>query len=205
MNQDSIFWDKVSEKYSLKPVPDEGLYSKKLEITRQYLDLESVVLEFGCGTGTTSLKHAADAKSIIAYDFSPEMIRIANERKSKLAATDNVTFEVAAIEDIDFGKSKFDVIMGHSVLHLTLNNENILKMVYQGLKKGGVFISGSGCMKDMNPLIRLVIRIAQFFFNAPNINYFTANELVALHESVVFEIDNRWDYKKGEIYLVAKK
>ena len=57
----------------------------------------------------------------------------------------------------------------------------------------------------MNSLIPWVIKIMQFFGKAPKINAFKADELVELHKSVGFEIDRRWDYKKGELYLVAKK
>ena len=199
---DVKFWDNTSKKYSLKPVPSEEIYQKKLEITRQYLHSNSEVLEFGCGTGTTALKHSADAKSIVAYDFSPAMIEIANSKK---ADAENVQFKVAAVEDINFGNNKYDVILGHSILHLTFDNENTLKKILRGLKPGGVFISGSGCVKDMNFVIRVAIPVAHFLGKAPAINSFTADELVALHEQVGFEIVKRWDYKAGELYLVAKK
>ena len=201
---DAKFWDKVAEKYSLKPVPSEEIYREKLDITRQYLTPESEVVEFGCGTGTTALKHSCEVKSIDAYDFSPAMIEIANTKKTK-QQVDNVQFYVAAVENIDFGTNKYDVVLGHSILHLTFDNENTLKKIIAGLKPGGVFISGSGCLKDMNFLIRLAIPVLRLFGKAPALNAFTANELVALHEQVGFEIAKRWDYKKGEIYLVAKK
>ena len=202
---DVKFWDNTSKKYSLKPVPSEEIYQQKLEITRGYLNANSEVLEFGCGTGTTALKHSPDAKSIVAYDFSPAMIEIANAKKAKQPGADNVQFKVAAVEDIHFGNNKYDVILGHSILHLTFDNENTLRKILRGLKPGGVFISGSGCVKDMNLLIRVAIPVAHFFGKAPAINSFTADELVALHEQVGFEIAKRWDYKAGEIYLVARK
>ena len=69
MSADVEFWDNTSRKYSLKPVPSEEIYSKKLEISRKYLTPDSMVLEFGCGTGTTALKHAGDAKSGIWSDI----------------------------------------------------------------------------------------------------------------------------------------
>ena len=205
MSTDPKFWDDVSSKYSSKPIPSEERYQRKLDISRKYLTRDSQVLEFGCGTGTTALKHANDVKHLTAYDFSPAMIAIANEKKALQPNSDNVEFKISAIEAIDFGTEDYDAIMGHSILHLTFDNENTLKKIFQGLKSGGVFISGSGCLKDMNSLLRIVIPIMQFFGKAPEINYFSAEELVDLHKSVGFEIVERWDYKKGEIYLVAMK
>jgi ubiquinone/menaquinone biosynthesis C-methylase UbiE len=205
MSTDPKFWDDIASKYSLKAVPSEERYQKKLEISRKYLTPDSLLLEFGCGTGTTALKHAKDAKHITAYDFSASMIEIANEKKGAQPDSDNVEFKVAAVEDINFGNEQYDAVMAHSILHLTFDNDNTLKKVFHGLKPGGVFISGSGCLKDMNPLLRLVIPIMQFIGKAPDINVFSAEELVELHKSIGFEIAERWDYKKGEIYLVAKR
>ena len=46
----------------------------------------------------------------------------------------NVTFEVKAIDEIQFHNETFDVTMAHSILHLIQKNEQILKKVYQSLK-----------------------------------------------------------------------
>lgn len=199
------FWDKVSADYAAKPVPSESIYAQKLAISRRFMSPTSSVLEFGCGTGTTALKHAADAAPISAYDISPSMIAIANQKRQQQPNAENVTFDVAAVDEIDFGHAQFDVVMGHSILHLTFDNENTLRKIFEGLKPGGVFTSGSGCLKEMNPLIRLAIPIMQWLGKAPKLNSFSASELVELHKSIGFEIVERWEYKKGELYLVARK
>ncbi len=75
------FWDRIADKYSKKPVPDEAVYQKKLRITRDYLRPDSEVLEFGCGTGSTAIAHAPFVSRILANDISSRMIEIA-ERKA---------------------------------------------------------------------------------------------------------------------------
>ena len=205
MTTESEFWDKVSAKYSSKPVPSEERYQKKLAISRKYLSSDSTILEFGCGTGTTALNHSEDVKHITAYDFSPAMIDIAKQKCAANEKFNNVEFKVAPVEEINFGHEQYDAIMGHSILHLTFDNETTLKRIYYGLKPGGVFISGTGCIKDMNPLLRWVLPLITMIGMAPKINAFTAEELVTLHIASGFEIVERWDYTKGEIYLVAKK
>lgn len=204
LSTQSSFWDKISKKYASKPVPSEEVYEKKLSIIRQFLKPDSIVLEFGCGTGTTALKLAPDLGQIEAFDYSASMVEIA---KSKLANEGhaNVSFGVMAIEDISFQDNHYDLVMGHSVLHLTFENEKLLSRIYAGLKPGGYFVSGSGCIKDMNLLVRAVIPVMHFLGKAPAINAFTADELVEIHRNVGFDIEKRWDYKPGEVYIVAQK
>ena len=74
------FWDRIAEKYARRPVADEATYERKLAVTREYLTLESVVLELGCGTGSTAIAHAPFVKQVDATDLSPAMIGIAKRK-----------------------------------------------------------------------------------------------------------------------------
>ncbi|MCR9205575.1 MAG: class I SAM-dependent methyltransferase [Halobacteriovoraceae bacterium] len=204
MTTNAEFWDKVSTKYARKAVPNEEIYQEKLRKTQQLFHQDYVVLEFGCGTGTTSLIHAPFVKSIVATDFSKAMIDIANQKKAEKNIK-NVTFKVASIEENDFQENSYDMVMGHSILHLTQNNEQILKDAYRSLKPGGYFVSSSGCLKEMGFLIGIVIKVLQFFGKAPDINSFTSQELIHLHQSLGFKIIDPWKFKKGELFLIAQK
>ncbi len=64
MHQPSKFWDKHAERYSKSPVADEESYQKKLQVTREYLQPDMEVLEFGCGTGTQEGKVALTGETI---------------------------------------------------------------------------------------------------------------------------------------------
>ncbi|MCJ8278133.1 MAG: class I SAM-dependent methyltransferase [Bdellovibrionales bacterium] len=204
METTAEFWDNVSQKYSKKAVPSEDIYQEKLKRTQKLFDRDSLVMEFGCGTGTTSLIHSPFVQEIIAYDYSPGMIEIANQKK-KEQQIDNVTFEVKAVEDIPFHTETYDVIMAHSILHLTENNEQILMNAYNALRPGGYLVSSSGCIKEMNFLIRGLIPIITSMGKAPEITKFTANELINLHKEAGFKIYDAWNYKKGELFLIAQK
>ncbi|MDA8793740.1 class I SAM-dependent methyltransferase [Bacteriovoracaceae bacterium] len=198
------FWDKVSLKYSKKAVPNENIYQEKLKRTQELFPKDAQVLEFGCGTGTTSLIHAPFVKQIQAYDYSPGMIQIANEKKVQ-QSINNVSFDIKAVDDISFKKNNYDVIMAHSILHLTENNLEILKKVHSSLKSGGYFVSSSGCLKDMNFLIRAVLPFLKAIGKAPFVNQFSAQELIQLHEEVGFKNLKPWHYQKGELFLIAQK
>ena len=204
MTTSAKFWDNIALKYSKKAVPSKDIYQEKLKRTQRLFPKDSLVMEFGCGTGTTSLIHAPYVKEIVAYDYSPEMINIANQKKADQNIK-NVTFEVKAVEDIPFHNETYDVIMAHSVLHLTQNNEQILKNAHQALLPGGFFVSSSGCIKEMNVLIRNIIPFMTSIGKAPEITKFTADELIELHKKVGFKIYHVWRYKKGELFLIAQK
>lgn len=204
MSTTAEFWNKTARKYSLKPVPNQEVYEKKLQKTREYFSADSMVMEFACGTGTTSLLHAPFVKNIDAYDISNEMIKIANEKKDKKSIT-NVNFSVKSVEEIDFKENYYDMIMGHSILHLTFDNDKILKNAFNSLKKGGVFVTSSGCLKDLSIFLRIILPVLQLLGVAPRLNYFSAKELIELHERTGFQIDHQWHYQKGELFLIAKK
>ena len=204
MNTSAEFWDKVAVKYAKKAVPSEDIYQEKLKRTQKLFDKDSTIMEFGCGTGTTSLLHSPLVKEVIAYDYSPGMIDIANKKKNDQQVT-NIAFEVKAVEDIPFHNEAYDVVMAHSILHLTQNNEQILNNVFNSLKPGGFFISSSGCIKEMNFLIKKIIPFMTSIGKAPEITDFTADELIDLHKKVGFKIYDAWKYKKGELFLIAQK
>lgn len=205
---ESHFWDKTARKYSEKPVPSEEIYQTKLQKTREYLQPDSAVLEFGCGTGTTSLLHAPYVKRVDAYDFSSEMIKIASEKKREQNIA-NIHFHIGAVEEIDFKSEYYDLIMGHSVLHLTFGNQEILNNIFKALKPGGVFVSSTGCLKDLAAPIRVLLHfllpILKLFGAAPRPNIFSADELIEQHKRAGFSIEHEWRFKRGEIFLVAKK
>ncbi|MBK24613.1 MAG: SAM-dependent methyltransferase [Halobacteriovorax sp.] len=204
MTTSSEFWDKVSQKYANKAVPSQDIYEEKLARTQRLFDSDSIVMEFGCGTGTTSLIHGPHVKEIIAYDYSPKMIEIANQKKHE-KQIENVTFEVKSVEEIPFHTNTYDMIMAHSILHLTQNNEQILKKSYEALRPGGFLVSSSGCIKEMNLFIRGLIPLLKAVGKAPEITEFSANELIELHKKIGFKIYDAWAYKKGELFLIAQK
>jgi ubiquinone/menaquinone biosynthesis C-methylase UbiE len=204
MNTSAEFWDKVSVKYAKKAIPSEDIYQEKLKRTQKLFKKDSIIMEFGCGTGTTSLLHSPYVQEVIAYDYSPGMIDIANQKKDDQQIT-NVTFEVKTVEDIPFHNETYDVIMAHSILHLTQNNEQILNNVFSSLRPGGFFVSSSGCIKEMNFLIKKIIPFMTSIGKAPEITEFTADELIELHKKVGFKVYDVWKYKKGELFLIAQK
>jgi ubiquinone/menaquinone biosynthesis C-methylase UbiE len=150
MGTSAFFWNRIAKGYASSPVADAAAYQHKLEVTRTYLTPASEVMEFGCGTGTTAVSHAPFARRITGYDVSENMLAIARARAAEAGAT-NVTFEKADIADLELPDAAFDVVMGHSILHLLRpkTRRSVLAKVYRVLKPGGVFVSSTVCIGDM--------------------------------------------------------
>lgn len=185
---DQKFWDAAASKYAKSKIGDEAGYKRSVARTRDFLSLESKVLELACGTGTTALKLAPFAGAYWATDISPAMIDIANE---KLVATDqkNLRFSSETAETITRPEEGFDVVLGFNYLHLVADPVLTLKAIKTLLKPNGILITKTVCLQEMNAAIPLLIKVMRFFGKAPNsIKNFDEPWLVAAHNEAGFEI-----------------
>ena len=161
MVKPSRFWDWHAKGYAKRPVADEAAYQQKLKVTRDYLAPDMEVLELGCGTGTTALIHAPFVKHITGVDISRNMLEIARA-KAESGNVKNVTFQQSSIDDLKAPVAGFDVVMGHSILHLLENKEAIIAKVNQMLKPGGVFVSSTVCLGGRVPVLRAILPVGRF-------------------------------------------
>ncbi|MBO0765043.1 MAG: class I SAM-dependent methyltransferase [Hyphomicrobiaceae bacterium] len=205
---DARFWDRVARKYAADPVADAAGYERTLERTRHYLKGDDTAFEFGCGTGTTALKLAPSVARIVATDISSEMIAIARER-AEAEGTTNVTFAVATPDAAPWSDGSFDVAFSFNVMHLVAAREAALRGVYRLLKPGGLFISKTPCLKEMNPLVRAAVPVMQFVGKAPYVAYLSAEDLEREMAAVGFEIVERARHasrgRDARPFLVGRK
>jgi len=205
MAQPNRFWDRHAEGYAKRPVADEAAYRRKLELTQEYLQPHMQVLEFGCGTGTTALIHAPFVKHIRAVDISKNMLQIARA-KAKAEKVDNVTFERSSIEELRADDATYDVVMGHSILHLLEDKEAAIAKVHGLLKPGGQFVSSTVCISGAMRLLQVVLPIGRFFGLLPLVRFFTANALAGCLEEAGFRIDHRWQPDNSKaVFIIATK
>ena len=199
------FWDRLAERYSKKPVPDEAAYQKKLELTRDFLAPDLEVFEFGCGTGSTAIAHAPYVRSIRAVDVSAKMLAIAT-RKSADQNARNITFERATIEELEIPGATYDVVMGHSILHLLRDRDAAIEKVYRILKPGGVFVSSTACIADHMKFFALVAPIGHFFRLIPYVSVFTSESLIESLTRTGFELELQWQPGKGQgVFIIGRK
>ncbi len=197
------FWDRIAERYSRQPIADEAAYQKKLEVTRQYFKPDMDVLELGCGTGSTAIKHAPFVRHIRAVDISSKMIEIARAKATDIA---NVTFEQATVEDLDVPNESVDVVLALSLLHLLEDKESAIAKIHGMLKPGGLFVSSTACLGDTMKWFKVIGPIGKFLGLIPTVEVFTVQALVDSVTAAGFDIDYQWQPARGKaVFIVAKK
>lgn len=187
---DARFWDKAARKYAKSPIADMAGFDRTLARTRELLPPGARVLELGCGTGTTALRLADAAGSYLATDISSEMIEIAKE-KSADAVGDGPRpeFRQATARDLAAEGSRYDAVLGFNYLHLVSDVPQALGDIRSMLTPGGLFISKTPCLGDMNPLIGLAIPVMRLFGKAPSsVASMTAASLADAIRAAGFEI-----------------
>lgn len=206
---DARFWDRISRKYSRSKISDQAGYERSLERTRALLTSGDRVLELGCGTGSTALRLAADVESYLATDLSAAMIAIAEE-KNRAAPVPALVFRVATAESLASETGQFDAVLGFNYLHLVRDAPATLRSIHGLLGAGGLFVSKTPCLGEMNPLIRLVLLPAMRAVGlAPFVTALKAADLQRLIAAAGFEIiateRHATKGKDARPYIVARK
>ncbi|MDO8903036.1 class I SAM-dependent methyltransferase [Hydrogenophaga sp.] len=203
------FWNKIARKYARDPIGDIAGYEKTLERVQALLAPEHEVLEIGCGTGTTALRLAPGTRRMVATDVSAEMVAIACE-KLATQPVPQLTFRVADADAPLTTQPCFDAVLAFNVLHLVGDLEQALSSVLHALKPGGLFISKTPCLNDMNPLVpRLALPLMRALGKAPHVLCFSSVQLenaLALHGLEIVSLE--WHGSKGKDvrpFIVARK
>jgi ubiquinone/menaquinone biosynthesis C-methylase UbiE len=209
ITSDARFWDRSSRKYARSAIADPNGYERTLERARAHLQPGDSVLELGCGTGTTALRLANGVRSYLATDISGGMIAIAEE-KLAVESIPALSFRTATAEELVHEESRFDAVLGFNYLHLVRNVPDTLRSIHVLLKPGGLFISKTPCLGDMNPLIRLVLLPAmQVIGKAPHVSSLGASALERLIIGAGFDVVVRESHaskgKDQRPYIVARK
>lgn len=203
------FWNRVARKYAAAPIADLAGYETTLRRVGALLSPGHSVLEIGCGTGSTALRLAAGTRQWLGTDLSPEMIAIARE---KLAAQPlpQLRFEVADAEAAVATAASHDAVLVFNLLHLMSDLDVALRALLPSLKHGGLLISKTPCLAEMNPLVpRLFVPLARALGKAPHVLSFDAAQLRAAFERHGLEIEafERHGTKRKDfrVFIVARK
>lgn len=186
--RDAQFWDRIARQYAKDPVADPEGYARSVQRCQALLAPTARVLELGCGTGTTALQLAPRVAAYTGSDLSPEMITIAEEKRAA-AGVSSLRFVVAdALAPMPEG-DRYDAVLAMNLLHLVPDLPATLGQVHARLAPGGLFISKTACLSDMNPLIRLLLPLMRWVGKAPaSVRCFTAGQLEAALRAAGFEV-----------------
>ncbi len=199
------FWDRIALRYSKQPITDTESYEKKLAVTQAMMKPNMKVLEFGCGTGSTALRHASHVGQVVATDISATMIEIGRE-KAKAAGINNVSFQQASVDDFDSEEGSYDMVLALNLLHLVPDRQAALEKISKLLKPGGIFISSTVCLADKMWFMRPVIPIMQWLGKAPYVSFVKASTVLNEIQSAGFVEQESWTHgRANSLFFVAKK
>jgi ubiquinone/menaquinone biosynthesis C-methylase UbiE len=144
----------------------------------------------------------------MATDVSSEMIAIAREKATGEACR-NVEFSVAPVEHAPGPDGAYDAVLAFNLLHLIADRQSALAHVHRLLKPGGLFVSKTACLSEMNPLIGLAVPVMRLVGKAPYVSFFSATELEAEIAGAGFELIERGRHgsgrKEARVFIVARK
>lgn len=210
MNKSKEFWDRASKNYDKTEERFEYIQSKSRENAKKYLNGSNIVLDYGCGTGTTSCEIANRVKEIHAIDISSKMIEIA-KRKAVASKVENINFSQTDIFDKRYKKESFDVILAFNMLHTVADPQVVLQKIYELLKPEGLFISVTPCLRDkmsflVNVQIQLVRILCKIGIIPIPIRRLKSSELDDLIANGDFQtIETEKIYKGASSYFIAAK
>jgi len=211
MSKSKKFWDNASKNYDNTEERFEYIHSKSRENSKKYLNDSDIVLDFGCGTGTTSCELSSHVKQIHAIDISPKMIEIAKE-KAIFNKVENVNFEHGEIFDEKYEDESFDKILAFNMLHTIPDPKATLDKIHALLKPEGLFISITPCLADkmsfpVSMQIQLVKIMCKIGIIPVPIRRLKSIELDDLVANGNFQTVNSEKIYKGasSYFIVAKK
>ena len=133
-----MFWDNVAWLYDIFADGINREANRALcAAVGELISPADDVLECACGTGLLSGVIADKCKSLIATDFSANMLKRA---KKKYGALPNVTFRQADILHLDEPDGQFDVVIAANVIHLLDEPYKALAELDRVCRSGGTII-----------------------------------------------------------------
>lgn len=205
----ALFWDRIARKYAADAIADVAGYEATLRRVQALLSANQDVLEIGCGTGTTALRLAPLTRHLLATDYSASMIAIARE---KLAAqpVPQLSFALADADTPVFEQSAYDLVLAFNVLHLVSDLDHALELAVQTLRPGGLLISKTPCIAEMNPLVPyLALPLMRAICKAPHVLCFNAKALqsaIARQGLEIMSVERHGTRGRDmRVFIVARK
>ena len=136
-------------------------YREKLYLLEDVQDLPETIASFGCGNPTAiaglregetvldlgsgpgldcflAAKAVGAGGHVIGLDMTDEMLKLANENKTKLGAR-NVEFRKGEMESMPVADGEVDVIISNCVINLSPDKDAVFGESFRALKPGGRF------------------------------------------------------------------
>lgn len=198
-----LFWNLIAKKYLSSPVPDEAVYQRKLQLTRDRLKPDWDLLEIGCGSGATALSHAPHVASVTACDFSKNLLS-AGQSRAETEGIGNISFHCKSLDEIS-APPAYDAVLMLSLLHLLPDWRGAIAKAAALTKPGGIFVSSTACMGN-SKLLRLLQPLLRVLPLLPSVTAFTEDALRREIETNGFDIEEDWKPEGADaLFLIARR
>lgn len=187
-----MFWDKVAGIYDLYQIINRKANNKAASICASYINKNDIVLECACGTGIMTRIIAPKCKKIIATDFSMRMLYKA---RNNLKNHNNIKFQYADINDLNYKTESFDVVIAANVIHLLNTPEKAISELRRVVKQGGIIIIPTYISQEANASARITRLFKKMGANFQN--EFSINTYRKFFENM--NIDAEYKLAKGII------
>lgn len=138
------FWDKTSGIYDIFTSLNRSGYRRIIRLAADELGPGDRVLELAAGTGVLTLGLASHCKTLVATDFSRDMLR---KIKSKNPPA-NVLLRFADAQNLKYSSESFDTVVIGNALHIVPDPRAVLGEIYRVLKPGGKLIAPTYMRKN---------------------------------------------------------
>ena len=197
------YWNRMAGLYDSFMRRNRKAYAAVMRRLATVISPDDTLLELAAGTGVFTAALAAHARTVVATDFAPQMLRIA---QTKVQA-DNVSFAVADACHLPYADGSFDVVFVANALHIMPDPAQAMREIRRVLKPNGRLIAPTfvrtGSLGD-----RLWSRILVLFTGFPDHQKWTAAQFQQFITSHAFTITEEAIIKSSGFYdmdyLVAR-
>lgn len=205
MKNSEKFWDRQAYRYDKLNSRYEEQYQDSIDITKKYLERSHRILDYGCGTGITTMALAASVQQIVAVDISERMLEVAKMKSIKKQIS-NIEFNSANIMDPNYDGMKFDAVLVFNTLYFIRNVDEVLLRIYELLSTGGLFISVTDCLGE-KPSLRF--KLMKYFSGlrfTPYMRFYTMAKLEGSIQKHGFDItETRNLHPQPPNYLIVSR
>lgn len=199
------FWDRVSGWSKAQSALNSTLVKCINNKFGIHIMPGDTVLDFGCGTGTITLRIARNANKVYGVDVSEGMLKRANQNL-KNQNIDNAAFIKITTLDKMFQADFFHVITIFNVLQYIENRKELFRQLYKLLKPQGILIVAAPCFGGMNTFSALFVKFLRSVHIMPETYFFSIDEIeneIAGTGLTIVESINLSDLP--EKFIVARK
>ncbi len=203
-------WNKLAKNWDTPGVALGENDIRIIDKAKKYLKVNSLILDYGCATGSIAIELADMVKEARGIDISSKMIEIAQKKAVERKIT-NIDFKKATIFDESLEKESFDLILALSVLHLAEDSKRVMGRINRLLKPGGIFISATPCLGEKT-FVSILLNIPIFLLShiglLPHIIFYSTSKLAESITNENFQIienESLSVHPITECFIVASK